>query len=250
MTVNITMSSIGTLALRGIDGDDQFNIAGSLPYENLIIDGGNPSASDIVNLTSPSRTIDGEFRQRFALSTNTTITGYGGTITLQGDEAVNLDARRRNTSPSTAPRSHESITYTPTDIANWHAYGAAGLNTSFNFIDVSAPSPPAACFIDPMGGADTVIVNGTAGDDDITASVIGDQYLRSGQRLLSQHRHRQYRKPDRSTGGNGDDSLQVDASSGPVLIPIVFDGGTGRDSLSLDRRHGRQRHLYARPHSR
>ncbi len=37
--------------LRGLNGDDIFNLTGALPYADILVDGGDPSASDTVNLT-------------------------------------------------------------------------------------------------------------------------------------------------------------------------------------------------------
>src|SRR5262249_20904062 len=97
VTVRIDTLGIGVLALHGLDGDDVFNLneldedlgQATLPYSQLIIDGGNPSASDVVNLSNPPGPVVVNLGNS-ALSTDTTITGYGGTITLQGDEVVNL----------------------------------------------------------------------------------------------------------------------------------------------------------------
>src|SRR5206468_6131526 len=50
-TVIISTPRISQLTLNGLDGDDTFNVVAPLNYTSTIIDAGNPSASDLVNLT-------------------------------------------------------------------------------------------------------------------------------------------------------------------------------------------------------
>ncbi len=51
----LELFSIDNATLRGRDGDDTFNVTPTLPF-NLHIEGGNPSASDIVNLNNATGT--------------------------------------------------------------------------------------------------------------------------------------------------------------------------------------------------
>ena len=51
--IPVNIPGVAALRLLGLDGDDTFNVTGSasgLPFTTLL-DGGNPSASDVVNLT-------------------------------------------------------------------------------------------------------------------------------------------------------------------------------------------------------
>ncbi len=48
-----TLTNIFSLEARGLDGDDQFSVVGTLAAiaGGVVIDGGNPSASDVINLS-------------------------------------------------------------------------------------------------------------------------------------------------------------------------------------------------------
>ena len=51
VTTVLNTPAITGLSLRGLEGDDVFNLSGTLPYANSAIDAGDPAASDVVNLT-------------------------------------------------------------------------------------------------------------------------------------------------------------------------------------------------------
>jgi len=239
VTVEISTPSISTLALHGLDGDDQFNVVCmennqvALPYDNLIIDGGDPSASDIVNLINPSGPVVVDLGND-ALSTNTTIAGYGGTITLQGDEVVNfnLDGQTLKVNGTSQP---ENITYTPTD-TNAGTFTVAGLNTTFNFSGLS--SSAGALVVDPgtpgTGAGNTVTVVGTSGDDNITASATSTSttsvQVNSLATVTLETQDTQSLVID---GGTGNDTLTVDSTTEAVVIPITYDGGPGTNTLVL-----------------
>src|SRR5262249_46887834 len=101
------------LELQGLEGDDTFNLSGSLPYANgVLADGGDPSASLVGN---PSRAT-GAVTASLADSTTptpTTVQGYGGLVTLIGDEVVNLDTNN-NTLTVNGTSQPDALTYTPT----------------------------------------------------------------------------------------------------------------------------------------
>ena len=84
--------SIAILTLAGLNGDDKFNVTGQTGATNftgITVEGGDPSASDTVNLTGATGAVAVNFGDS-TLGTNTTITGYGSTVTLSGVEVANL----------------------------------------------------------------------------------------------------------------------------------------------------------------
>src|SRR5439155_12351156 len=87
----VNTPGIANLTLKGLDGDDTFNVTGAVPFTTTTLDGGTPSASDIVNLTGATGLVTVNLADS-TLATNTTVTGYGGTVTLIGDEVANLNA--------------------------------------------------------------------------------------------------------------------------------------------------------------
>ena len=47
----ITQTNMDDLVIDGLDGDDQFTVAGNHPYVSVAIHGGDPSASDVLGFT-------------------------------------------------------------------------------------------------------------------------------------------------------------------------------------------------------
>ena len=173
ITDTIQTPGVLTLDLHGLDGDDTFNLAGTLPYTSTVVDGGDPSASDIVNLTGATGLVTVNLADSKANPptppTDTTITGYGGTVTLTGVEVANLDAAGFGMTVN-GTKHDDVITYTPTS-PNAGTFQAAGLNTVFNFTTVSGTfliaggSPGGIGAIGTVGNTDKVIVQGTNSRD-------------------------------------------------------------------------------------
>lgn len=84
----ILTPGIRRLTLNGLDGDDQFNLTGTLPYaQGVVIDGGNPSASDSLTLTGTAGV------ENVTVNINEdTIGGFGGDpVSVFGVEHVRLN---------------------------------------------------------------------------------------------------------------------------------------------------------------
>ncbi|HWB14429.1 MAG TPA: DUF4214 domain-containing protein [Pirellulales bacterium] len=153
VTVPILTSSVSALELDGLGGNDVFNLAAGLPYTDTIIDDGA-----VVNLTGAAGAVTVNLADP-ASATNTTITGYGGTVTLTDVDTANLDAGTNPVSVN-GSAANDNLAVTPTG-ANSAAAQDNGTGTVFNF------SNAASFTTDLMGGTNTVIVNGTNGSDTI-----------------------------------------------------------------------------------
>ncbi len=164
VTLPIQTPSVNQIALQGLDGDDTFNLAGALPYTSTLVDGGNPSASDIVNLTGATTSVTVNLADS-TLPTDTTITGYGGTVTLTGVEVANLDAAGFGMTVNGTAHD-DVITYTPTG-ASAGTFQLAGLNTAFNFTTVTGTFliTGGTGAVGTVGNTDEVIVQGTNSRD-------------------------------------------------------------------------------------
>ncbi len=216
--------NIDTATVRGLDGDDTFNVTTTLPF-NLSIEGGNPSASDTVNLNNASGDVNVSLGDG-ALSTDTTVTGYGSAVSLSGIEVANLNASGNGLAVN-GNSTIEAIEYTPNGSQSG-SFVKTGLNTVFNFTNVAN-----AFTIDPVSGNDAIVVNGTSSGDDITVSQSGPDVnvVVGGFKALTM--------PAANVqalvinGGLGDDTLTVDSTNGPVLVPVTYDGNGGSDSLVL-----------------
>jgi hypothetical protein len=156
ITLPITTASVSDLELDGLGGNDQFSLAGTLPYTNLIVDDGA-----VVNLSGAAGPVTVNLGDSAAAPpTDTTITGYGGMVTLTGVEVANLDAGGNGLTVNGTAAS-DQLSYTPTGAAAG-AVTNAGLNTTFNFTNAAGTFT-----LDPAGGNDTVTVNGTSASDTI-----------------------------------------------------------------------------------
>ena len=147
---------------------DQVKLNKQLPLQTnanvtgLTLNGSGLPDPDIVNLAGPTGPI-GVTLADSTIPTNTTITGYGATVTLIGVDVCNLDAGGSQPLTVTGTAEDDDITYTPTG-ASAGTFQNAGLATVFNFTNVTGTANPFT--IDGGGGiADQVTVDGTAARD-------------------------------------------------------------------------------------
>lgn len=164
-TVMISTPGINHLALDGLDGDDVFNVAGGLPFATLVVDGGDPSASDTVNLSGATGPVTVILADP-TVGSNTTITGYGGTISLVGVEVANLNATNSQVT-ATGTTLNDNIVYTPSGATAGTFYdtlpsGNQSPGTVFNLTNAAGNF---RVFNDPAGNADQVTLRGTDARD-------------------------------------------------------------------------------------
>jgi hypothetical protein len=164
----VNIAQIQKLTLAGLAGDDLFNVPGNLSnvpplLSRIIIDGGDPSASDVLNLTAAATDVTvtlGDATLAPPATNNTVVTGYGIPVELIGVEVANLNTNDKKLTVVGTSLDDE-ITYTPTGVAAG-TFTNAGLNTVFNFVN-------AVDTFSITGGtastADTVVVRGTSGPD-------------------------------------------------------------------------------------
>ncbi len=222
--------SIIYLKLDSLDGDDIFRITGPLSYDFVSIDGGDPSASDIVNLSGANGPVSAHFGDSASSSPLAGVDGYGSPIALAGVEVVNLDVNGQTLTINGTDQP-DAIIYTPTG-AQAGTVNDAGFGPVCNFTNVS--SAAGAFTIDPgTGGSNTVTVNGTAGNDNIVVTKSGANTVVTVNSMLAANVVTADTASLVIDGLAGDDSLAVDSSNGAVAIPIVYDGGTGTNSLLL-----------------
>jgi hypothetical protein len=87
VTVSINTTSVRTLILQGLAGDDTFNIPGdhAIP-DGIIVEGGDPSASDVLNFTGAGGAVTVDLG-----AASVTEAGFGA-VTYTGIETIDLDA--------------------------------------------------------------------------------------------------------------------------------------------------------------
>ncbi|HVX13123.1 MAG TPA: DUF4214 domain-containing protein [Pirellulales bacterium] len=232
----VTTPGVANLTLNGAASTDQFNLAGTLPYTTTTLVG-NSAGGDVASLTGASGAVAVNLANSAAIPpTNTTITGYGGTVTLIGVDVANLDAGG-NALTANGSALNDVLTYTPSGPQSG-TFTNAGLNTTFNFTNVAGP------FTVTGGGgtANQVNVDGTGGRDligiredirtvsvtDASNTLLAPVVLGSGVQILS------------AFGEGGQDTFQVTPAAGTQFAPnnldnllVNVDGGAAGENNAL-----------------
>lgn len=256
-------NTIENLVLLGLASDDLFTIAGSLPYLNTLIDGGDPSNSDVLNLSGATGGV-----ATFNLG-NQTVAGYGGLISLLGTETVNatgadatLDTFIVNgygafaggvkflnlngadaggddgdVGNITATGGLDTITYTPLGTSSARFDRSAtdavinitGFNSTVGNLILNAGGSSDELQVVGSSRPDLIRLTGNATVTRLTfANNPGGGGLWVPLDFTSV-------ESLGITGGFADDRLDVDNSFGPVTVAngITWDGGVGNDSLRM-----------------
>ncbi|MGD9723137.1 MAG: Ig-like domain-containing protein [Pirellulales bacterium] len=160
--VAVDVADMINVSLLGLDGDDTFALnaaSAGLPFTSLTVDGGNPSASDIVNLVDAAAAVVVNLADDIA-ATPTTVAGYGALVSLLGVEVANLDANGQALT-FVGTVDDDVLTYIPTG-SSAGIVKNAGLNTVFNFSEANSTFTISG---GSGGAADQLIVQGTNSRD-------------------------------------------------------------------------------------
>ena len=158
-------ATVEKLTLDGLSGDDTFTITASQPYTNIAVWGGDPDASDVLNLNDAPLAVAVDLEKA-------EVTGYGATVSFTGVEHVNLDGAD-TLAPPTALNAltvngtslDDRITYTPTG-ARAGKFQNEGSNTAFSFKDMGGTFTVAGgtasadeLFVEATNSRDTITIN-------------------------------------------------------------------------------------------
>jgi hypothetical protein len=226
----VNISQVLTLTLAGLEGDDVFNLPGNTVVTGIIVDGGGPSASDIVHLTGATGAVTVSLADS-ALSppTNTVVSGYGVPVTLIGVEVANLDANSNALSAVGTSR-NDSIIYTPTDL-NAGTFQEASINTVFNFTGVTGA-------FTVFGGlgllADTLTIRGSNIRDAFVINAAARTAQLGATKTVTLNNSVEVLNAE---GLAGDDTFEVAPAVGPGFslqnLLINIDGGDPQASDAL-----------------
>ena len=207
--VDVLQSGVENLTLNGLAGDDTFNVTGAQPYTTISLQGGEPSASDVANLTG-----DGTAVVANVGDASPTVTGGGlGTVNLSGVEVLNLDAATGDlTINGTA--GDDSADVTPLGVSS----GKAQINDETPVVNFSNTG---TLTIDLAGGIDELTVNGTAGADSITVAGGTVTVVDAGPITREPINYSNIEALTVNSLG-GDDTIDVTPSA---TVPISVDGG-------------------------
>jgi len=202
-TVLVETPGVGYLNVHGLDGDDLFEVTGPLPFSATILDGGNPSASDVADIIGDGSPVDVSIG-----GTTATIIGGGlASVALPGIEILDLDALGGDMGVSVTT-GDDTVEVSPTDL-NDGTLVANDVSPMMNFANAGAFT------VDLLDGDDELIVLGDGSDE--TINVDGSIVGVAGKKEIN------YSNSEALTvnGNQGNDTFNVT----PASIPIFIDGG-------------------------
>jgi hypothetical protein len=115
--ITVDPASASDLTLSGLDGDDTFNLNSPVPagLTNITLSGGNPSASDVANLTGDGTAMAITLGSAPPSTTDALVTGGGlGTVAITGVEFANLNTAGGDLAVSTTA-DDDTLRVTPLD---------------------------------------------------------------------------------------------------------------------------------------
>jgi Ca2+-binding RTX toxin-like protein len=211
--VDLRPTNIEGLILEGLDGDDTFNLTGPQPYTTIALWGGNPSASDVANVTG-----NGAAAIIAALGTTAgtgTVTGGGlGTVNLEGVEVLNLNASTQALTV-VATANDDTLVVTPLG-GNAGTLQNNGIAPVVNYSNVALNTVNVNLGV----GEDRLVVNATAAND---AIVVNESLSTVDTGASGGVVNYAAGAPDAITvnGLAGNDTFAVTAGA----IPMFLDGG-------------------------
>lgn len=268
VTVSSTSTGVEQVVLDGLAGDDTFHLNSGNPFTaGLFIHGNDPSHSDVVILDAPAAAAQTvTIAPRVGDQTQQTVTGFGAnpvhtsgielisyvgeseerndTLIVQlgsGDDTARVQRGTDNMDEVTSS-SLPKITFTTIQTFELQANGGGADVATFKTGNLAGALPGNYRF--SSGQADTLVIEGADGDAGGT-----DDYLvtkpAAGVALAVRDNNSNVVVTVTTTGlkllqlntlGN-DDLVTVDVGVGVpsdlISVPILFDGGTGRDQLTV-----------------
>ena len=215
---------VGALNLNGLLGTDVFNITGGAPFRGISLNG-----TGTANLTAPTGAVAVAMADP-AVNPNTLISGYGPNVLLNGVGTANLDLTGGVALTANGHTLPNAFNYQPTS-ATGGTFTDADVATTFNFTNATSTFT-----IDGgASGSNQVSVQGTAGNDTITA-VVGANPANTQvtvNALLPVQIVTAHAASLVVSGGTGNDNLTVNSATAPVTVPITYDGGAGTNALTF-----------------
>jgi len=265
VNLTITPTGVENLLIEALEGDDVINLNAPLSaYSNVAIRGGDPSASDVLNLVGDTSAVETvTIAPNATNSTEQNITGLGATINASGVELITYaggdgaggpqdtvvvdpgagddTVRVQSGAPAlntdlVTSNSLPAIEFTGLDTFAVDANSSGGMD-EVTFVTRALQGATPANYQVFGGSFDTLVVEGSDG--------AVDSYLvtspASGSAAVSDLTSQSPNVTVTGTGNlarlqintlGGDDTVTVDVGSTDIVpTPITFDGGGGSDTL-------------------
>ncbi|MFV2068701.1 MAG: hypothetical protein ACC645_17150, partial [Pirellulales bacterium] len=247
--IPLQTDSVGQLVLNGFNGDDRFEVRDNTPFVYLGVHGGNPSASDVLRLVTNSTAASVTIVPSTTDPEVTKVTGLGPAIDATGVEDIYFDGSGNDddllvdlgSGNATARVQNAPLIATDevlsnrlprvlfTDVNNFTLEGGAEPSTvTFQLNDLEGSN---TWMFDSDGPGDTLIVEGTALNDDIRLSrVVSDLQIDGEDTLIVRDMKVSDLLVLNLLGGDDVVTVDVDGSS-LIKVPVTVQGGVGVDHL-------------------
>lgn len=224
----VAQANVEALTLNALEGDDTITIAGAHPYTGgILVHGGSPSASDVLNFTSTAATtVD--------FSLQTVAQAGSGAVTFNGVETLNVNGA------DAVADSFTVLNYgLLTDVQNLTLNGGDTNNNDGDTIDLSLTAQPETLQYTPLststgrferaeGGPRIDVIGFNNTDDNLSVDGLGNL---DALHIVGNT------NPDRITvaaGGLGT-RVTLEANLATKWVPIDF---TSLEALVIDSRQG------------
>ncbi len=226
----VNTPSIIALTLAGLDGDDTFNVASEHNLTRIIVEGDNPSASDVLNFNGA-----GAAAVTLNLAANTLKHGAAGTVAYPGVERVNINTAA---APLTinGTLGEDTLSFIPfaAGAGSFTAASTGAVVASYPLFTYSV-SAASAITVDSLASFDTVGLTATSGNDVVNAEQTGAGaliYTQNG--FIQTFSIANLEKVKLSTIG-GDDLIRISVADALVATPaasLAFDVDAGEPNAS------------------
>ena len=186
--IPLAPTGVQTLTLNGLAGDNGYTITAPQPYSVINVNGSGLPDPDVVNLTG-----NGSLATVSMGTAAPTVTQVGGLgiVDISGVGIVNLNNLAGLITADGLTGMPDAFVVSPLT-ATEAAIQDNGVNPVVN------ATTSGMLTVDPLGGGDSVTVNGTAANDTITAAPSGlDTVVTVECAGAGQHRHGRHRQPGR-----------------------------------------------------
>ena len=256
VTVPISTPGITYLRLMGRDGDDVFDIPGDHPFDpGMDIQGGNPSASDVLNLTGAPATNEMVTIQRNSANpTEQQVIGLGAPISVSGIEligytgvgggdtlTIDLGDGFKTAMLQDSEPDYDRVVSSVLPATRFSALSTLVIdNDDVAILTVMTDDlDQAATFRIDGGNDETLIIQGNDADnDDFIVSNDGSGNVRifdPGEAVtittvnIDGPNDRLVLRPE-----GQDDTVTIDVNgTGLIEVPITVEGGAGSDALTI-----------------
>ncbi len=243
------------LTLNGFAGSDIFNISGSLPFSHTFVVGGNVADNDLVKLSGAAGPVT--VQPNSGNPDSTDVIGVGGIITTSGVAAIRytgtggdsltvITGAGNDTATVSAGQGYDRVDSSSlpevqfTGLQIFTLDMGAGQNTG-TFVTAGLHGAPPANYHFTGHATDVLVIQGQDGAADnytVTHPAAGsvaivDNSAAGGGVTVTETTGKLGALHINTLGGDDQVTVDVGGASNVIGVPILYDGGTGSDKLTV-----------------